>query len=104
MRRDRALGLPRILRILTHILYAGVVGLGIWLIYSYMQVGLRVPAWMHLKIVLFVIAVVFSAFAFRPGATRNRQNLGMLLAGLAYIGVMYCVFAKPFSAAVAMAS
>lgn len=96
MRQDRQLPAraQRFFRMMPHILYAVVIGLGIWLMVTMMRVGVN-PLWVHPKIVLFLIAIVGTAIAMRPGASRGRQNLGLLIAGLCYIGILYSVIAKP---------
>ena len=51
--------------------------------------------WVFAKIILLVAAISASAKAFNINAAPTQSKVGILIAGVAYIGIVILAYAKP---------
>jgi hypothetical protein len=58
------------------------------------------PHWLIAKMVLFVVAVSASTKAFKVTATREQFKRGVLVAAVAYAGIIGLIVVKPSGAVV----
>ena len=85
---------PRPVKIANHILYALVIVTGAWMLMQLMSVNAPVQ-WVFAKIILLVAAISASAKAFNVNAAPTQSKIGILIAGIAYIGIVILAYAKP---------
>lgn len=85
---------PRPVKIANHILYALVIVTGAWMLMQLMSVNAPVQ-WVFAKIILLVAAISASVKAFNINATPGQSKVGILIAGVAYIGIVILAYAKP---------
>jgi uncharacterized membrane protein SirB2 len=85
---------PRPVKIANHILYALVIVTGAWMLMQLMSVNAPVQ-WVFAKIILLVAAISASAKAFSINAAPTQSKVGILIAGVAYIGIVILAYAKP---------
>ncbi|WP_299329118.1 SirB2 family protein [uncultured Psychrobacter sp.] len=85
---------PRPVKIANHILYALVIVTGAWMLMQLMSVNAPVQ-WVFAKIILLVAAISASAKAFSINAAPTQSKVGILIAGIAYIGIVILAYAKP---------
>lgn len=85
---------PRPVKIANHILYALVMVTGAWMLMQLMSVNAPVQ-WVFAKIILLVAAISASAKAFSINAAPTQSKVGILIAGVAYIGIVILAYAKP---------
>lgn len=78
----------------SHLFYLLLVGSGLYLFWQIYQVA-GVQHWALAKIVLLVVAVSANIKAIRPSTTLAQAKAGMLLAGVAYVGMVILAFTKP---------
>lgn len=81
-------------KIATHVLYLLLVATGGWMLMQLMAVNAPVQ-WVFAKIILLLAAISASIKAFRETATPSQQKVGMLIAAVAYIGIVILAFVKP---------
>jgi uncharacterized membrane protein SirB2 len=85
---------PRPVKIANHILYALVIVTGAWMLMQLMSVNAPVQ-WVFAKIILLVAAISASVKAFSINAAPTQSKVGILIAGVAYIGIVILAYAKP---------
>ena len=85
---------PRPVKIANHILYALVIVTGAWMLMQLMSVNAPVQ-WVFAKIILLIAAISSSIKAFKVDATPVQRKTGILIAAVAYIGIVILAFAKP---------
>lgn len=85
---------PRPVKIANHILYALVIVTGAWMLMQLMSVNAPVQ-WVFAKIILLVAAISASAKAFSINTAPTQSKVGILIAGVAYIGIVILAYAKP---------
>lgn len=84
-------GLTKFFKIAPHIVYTVVVLAGVW-----MLLLLPIyPHWIFAKIVLFLVAISSSVKAFRDTASVNEFKMGVLVASVAYVAILWLAIAKP---------
>ncbi|MDN6276566.1 SirB2 family protein [Psychrobacter sp.] len=88
---DRA---PRTIKIASHIIYALLIVSGGIMLMQLMSVNAPVQ-WAFAKIILLVAAVSSSMKAFNYHATVAQKKAGVLIATIAYVGIVILAFAKP---------
>lgn len=84
------------LKIGTHILYALVILTGMMTAMPLVQTH-TVPHWLYAKLVLLVVAISSTIKAMRPTTAPNQAKIGMLIALIAYIGILILAFVKPIN-------
>ena len=85
---------PRVVKIANHIVYALVILSGAMMLMQLMSANAPVQ-WVFAKIILLVAAISASIKAFNNHATPTQRKTGILIAAIAYIGIMILAFAKP---------
>ena len=85
---------PRVFKIATHILYALLIVSGAIMLMQLMNANAPVQ-WVFAKIILLVAAISASIKAFNPHATPGQTKIGVLIAAVAYIGIVLLAFTKP---------
>lgn len=85
---------PRVLKIATHVLYALLIVSGAIMLMQLMNANAPVQ-WVFAKIILLVAAISASIKAFNPHATPGQTKIGVLIAAVAYIGIVLLAFIKP---------
>ena len=85
---------PRVFKIATHVLYALLIVSGAIMLMQLMNANAPVQ-WVFAKIILLVAAISASIKAFNPHATPGQTKIGVLIAGVAYIGIVLLAFIKP---------
>jgi uncharacterized membrane protein SirB2 len=84
--------LAHIIKLVSHAVWLVLILAGLWLL-----VHLPIyPYWIFAKIGLFVLAIVFSVFAFRSKNSVAVQNIGLLGGALCYGAILYLIVAQPF--------
>ncbi|WP_201564854.1 SirB2 family protein [Psychrobacter sp. CMS30] len=86
--------MPLALKISTHILYAVIILSGAGMLMQLMSANAPVQ-WVFAKIILLVAALSASIKAFNNNATLSQRKTGILIAGVAYIGIVVLAFSKP---------
>lgn len=89
----RIIGLPRFLKIAMHICWTIVILAGIYLLLKLPGIY---PYWLLAKILLFILAVIFSIFSFRGQGSKRAQNIGLLGAAICYALIILLVVIKPW--------
>ena len=88
------LSAPRVVKIATHIIYALLILSGAMMLMQLM--GANAPVqWVFAKIILLIAAISSSIKAFKVDATPVQRKTGILIAAVAYIGIVILAFAKP---------
>lgn len=85
---------PKVIKISTHITYALILLSGAWLLMQLMSVNAPVQ-WVVAKIVLLIAAISASIKAFRATATPAQTKAGILIAAVAYAGIVALAVSKP---------
>lgn len=85
---------PRAVKIATHVIYALVIVSGAVMLMQLMSANAPVQ-WVFAKIILLVAAISSSIKAFNNHATPTQRKTGILIAAVAYIGIVILAFAKP---------
>ncbi|MBE0407952.1 SirB2 family protein [Psychrobacter sp. AOP22-C1-22] len=85
---------PRAVKIATHVIYALVIVSGAVMLMQLMSANAPVQ-WVFAKIILLVAAISSSIKAFNNDATPTQRKTGILIAAVAYIGIVILAFAKP---------
>lgn len=85
---------PRVVKISTHIIYALIILSGIWMLMQLMNANVPVQ-WVFAKVILLVAAISASIKAFNPNATPVQSKVGVLIAAVAYIGIVILAYVKP---------
>ena len=88
----RITGLPKFLKIAMHICWTVVILAGIYLLLKLPGIY---PYWLLAKLVLFILAVVFSIYSFRGRGAQRAQNIGLLGAAICYALILFLVVVKP---------
>lgn len=85
---------PRPIKIATHIVYALIILSGGWILIQLM--GANAPVqWVFAKIILLVAAISASIKAFNPAATPTQSKTGIIIAAIAYCGIIILAVVKP---------
>ena len=85
---------PRPIKIANHIVYALIIASGLWMLMQLVSVNAPVQ-WVFAKIILLVAAISASVKAFNNHATPSQSKIGILIAAIAYIGIVILAFTKP---------
>lgn len=85
---------PRAVKIATHIIYALIILSGAVMLMQLMSANAPVQ-WVFAKIILLVAAISASMKAFHAHATPTQTKTGILIAAVAYVGIVMLAFAKP---------
>ncbi|ERL56054.1 MULTISPECIES: SirB2 family protein [Psychrobacter] len=85
---------PRAVKIANHIVYALVIVSGAVMLMQLMSANAPVQ-WVFAKIILLVAAISSSIKAFNTHATPTQRKTGILIAAVAYIGIVILAFSKP---------
>lgn len=85
---------PRAVKIANHIVYALVIVSGAVMLMQLMSANAPVQ-WVFAKIILLVAAISSSIKAFNAHATPTQRKTGILIAAVAYIGIVILAFSKP---------
>ena len=85
---------PRAIKIANHLLYALIIISGGWMLMQLMSAQAPVQ-WVFAKIILLVAAISASIKAFHLHATVSQSKVGILIAGVAYIGIVILAYVKP---------
>ena len=81
-------------KIATHIIYALVILSGATMLMQLMSANAPVQ-WVFAKIILLVAAISSSIKAFNAHATPGQRKTGILIAAIAYAGIVILAFTKP---------
>ncbi|CAM4012681.1 SirB2 family protein [Psychrobacter arenosus] len=84
----------KIVKISTHITYALVILSGAWMLMQLMSVNAPIQ-WVVAKIVLLIAAISASIKAFKATATPSQTKAGILIAAVAYAGIVALAVSKP---------
>ena len=93
---QRGKALPKAAKIGAHVMYALVILTGAITAMPLLNAGV-IPHWLIAKIVLLVVAISATVKATRPTSTPNQAKMGMLIALIAYIGIVTLAFVKPLN-------
>ncbi|WFF39323.1 SirB2 family protein [Moraxella nasibovis] len=86
---------PQAVKVINHLLYAIVMASGLWLFWQLYQVA-GAQHWAIAKLVLLIVAASATAKAQRGYLTAPAQaKAGLLIAAIAYVGIVFLAFAKP---------
>ena len=85
---------PRVVKSSTHIVYARIILSGAGILMQLMSANAPVQ-WVFAKIILLVAAISASMKAFNNHATPAQSTAGILIASLAYAGILILAIAKP---------
>lgn len=85
---------PRVVKIANHIVYALIIVSGAVMLMQLMNANAPIQ-WVFAKIILLVAAISSSIKAFNPNATSGQRKTGILIAAVAYIGIVILAFTKP---------
>lgn len=85
---------PRAVKIATHIIYALIILSGAVMLMQLMSAHAPVQ-WVFAKIILLIAAISASMKAFHTSATSAQTKTGVLIAAVAYIGIVILAFIKP---------
>lgn len=85
---------PRVVKISTHVVYAWLIFSGAWMLMQLM--GANAPVqWVFAKVILLIAAISSSIKAFSPNATREESKVGIIIAAIAYVGIIILAYVKP---------
>ena len=88
-------GLPKPAKIGAHVMYALVILTGA---VTAMPFGAGiVPHWLIAKMVLLIVAISATVKATRQTTTPNQAKIGILIAFIAYMGILTLAFVKPLN-------
>lgn len=87
---------PKPLKIVSHVLYALVIVTGLMTAMPLIQAH-AVPHWLYAKLVLLAVAISATVKALRPTTAPNQAKIGMLIALIAYLGILLLAFIKPMN-------
>ncbi|MFK4000754.1 SirB2 family protein [Psychrobacter namhaensis] len=85
---------PRAVKIATHIIYALIIVSGAVMLMQLMSASAPVQ-WVFAKIILLVAAISASIKAFNNQATLGQRKTGILIAAVAYVGIVILAVTKP---------
>lgn len=85
---------PRAIKIVNHIVYALILLSGGWMLMQLLAVNAPVQ-WVIAKLVLFIAAISTSLKAFNIKATPAQSKMGILIATIAYVGIIVLAYVKP---------
>lgn len=85
---------PRAIKIANHIIYALIIVSGAVMLMQLMSANAPIQ-WVFAKIILLIAAISSSIKAFNPHATLGQRKTGILIAGVAYVGIVILAFTKP---------
>jgi len=85
---------PRAVKIVSHVLYAILIVSGSIMLMQLMSANAPVQ-WVFAKIILLFAAISSGAKAFNNHSTPSQQKAGILIASVAYLGIVILAFAKP---------
>jgi len=88
--------LPKSAKIGAHVMYALVILTGAVTAMPLFGAGI-VPHWLIAKMVLLIVAISATVKATRQTTTPNQAKIGMLIAFIAYIGILTLAFVKPLN-------
>lgn len=91
---NKPMSLSKAFKGMSHVFYLLLVGSGLYLFWQIYQVA-GMQHWAVAKIVLLVVAVSANIKAIRPKTTQAQAKAGMLLAGVAYAGILILAVVKP---------
>lgn len=80
--------------VITHTLYALLVGTGLYLLWLLGKAGAGPQHWAYAKIVLLVVAVSAIIKA-RKSKTKNQAKAGILVSFVALVAILGLAFSKP---------
>lgn len=89
-------GLPKSAKIGAHVMYALVILTGAVTAMPLFGAGI-IPHWLIAKMVLLIVAISATVKATRQTATPNQAKIGMLIAFIAYMGILTLAFVKPLN-------
>jgi uncharacterized membrane protein SirB2 len=89
---NRRAALP--IKIANHLLYALIILSGVWMLMQLMSANAPVQ-WVFAKIILLVAAISASIKAFNSNATNTQSKTGIVIAGIAYVGIVILAYVKP---------
>lgn len=78
----------------SHAIYTLLVASGLYLFWQIYQVA-GFQAWAVAKIILLIVAVSAVIKALRPSTALPQAKAGFLIAGVAYVGIVFLAVAKP---------
>lgn len=85
---------PKGVKIINHIVYALILLSGAWMLMQLL--GANAPVqWVIAKMILFVVAISASLKAYKNQATLAQSKAGILIATIAYAGVIILAYIKP---------
>ncbi len=87
---------PKPVKIASHIMYALVILTGILTAMPLIQAN-ALPHWLIAKLILLVVAISATIKAIRPTTALNQAKIGMLIALVAYVGIIILAFVKPMN-------
>lgn len=93
---DKAQGLPKAAKIGGHITFALVILTGLITAMPLFTAGVF-PHWLIAKIILLAVAISATIKATRAGTLPNQAKIGMLIAFIAYMGILTLAFVKPMN-------
>lgn len=85
---------PRAVKIINHIVYALILLSGGWMLMQLLGASAPVQ-WVIAKLVLFIAAISTSLKAFNVRATPSQSKMGILIATIAYAGIITLAYVKP---------
>lgn len=86
------LSLSKAYKAISHVIYLLLLGSGLYLFWQLWQVA-GVQHWAVAKLILLIVAVSANIKAVR--SPPNQAKAGMLVAGVAYIGIIILAISKP---------
>ncbi|MEN6669334.1 SirB2 family protein [Psychrobacter sp. B38] len=85
---------PKAIKIANHIIYALIIVSGAVMLMQLISANAPVQ-WVFAKIILLIAAISSSIKAFNPNATAGQRKTGILIAAIAYIGIVILAITKP---------
>lgn len=86
--------IPKPLKIGSHIMYALVILTGLLTAMPLIKAH-AIPHWLIAKLILLIVAISSIIKAMRVTTPLNLAKIGMLIALIAYIGIVILAFVKP---------
>ncbi|WP_323841832.1 MULTISPECIES: SirB2 family protein [unclassified Moraxella] len=86
--------LSRTFKGINHLVYLLLVSSGLMLFWQLTQVA-GLQHWAIAKLVLLIVAISANVKALRPASTIGQSKAGMLIAAIAYVGVIILALTKP---------
>ena len=84
------------LKIGSHVIYTLLLITGVVTLMPLIQL-IGIPHWVLAKVILFVVAISANIKATRANALPNQAKAGMLIAWVAYVGIVMLAVAKPMN-------